>query len=289
MRGDDRHVWPSDCTRGRCRDDMSNSSLDRSTVVGAGVALFGVMGGLWLDGGSVRQVLQPTAALIVGGGTLGAVMLQFPLITVKQALLHIKDAFLEPPVEDQALINQLVQYCSRARRQGMLGLDQDLPEVDSQFLRKALTLGVDGASGAELRRVMELDLERRAENEEDVAKVYEAAGGFAPTLGIMGAVLGLIQVMQQMDNIGEIGKGIAVAFVSTLYGIGIANLLFLPLAGKLRIRFRARQVAREMILNAVVSIVEGASPVALRHELEFITTASSWEVPAVVSQELLVR
>ena len=269
--------------------DMNKRSLDRSTLFGAGVAVSGVVAGLWLDGGSVRQIVQPTAALIVGGGTVGAVMLQFPFRTLKEALKQAKEALLEPPMEDQALIDQLVMYCSRARRWGIVGLDRDLPEVEDRFLRKALTLGVDGFSGAALRRVMEWDLRCREEAEEGIAKVYEAAGGFAPTLGIMGAVLGLIQVMQRMDNMGEIGKGIAVAFVSTLYGIGMANLLFLPLAGKLRIRFRARQVAREMVLNAVVSIVEGTSPVALRHELEFLAAASHREEPSIASQELLVR
>ena len=134
---------------------------------------------------------------------------------------------------------------------------------------------------------MERDLGYREEKEENIARVFEAAGGFSPTFGIMGAVLGLIQVMQRMDNMGEIGKGIAVAFVSTLYGIGLANLLFLPLTGKLRIRFRTRQIARERALEAVVSIVEGISPVALRHELEFAAASSPWNAQPHASGELL--
>lgn len=268
---------------------MNKSSLDRSTLCGTGIALFGVAAGLWLDGGSFRQIVQPTAALIVGGGTLGAVMLQFPLVTLKQALKQLRDVLLEPHLEEQEAIDQLVRYCSRARRQGMLGLDRDLPEIEDDFLRKALTLGVDGFPAQDLRRVMERDLGCREEQEENIARVFEAAGGFSPTLGIMGAVLGLIQVMQRMDNIGEIGKGIAVAFVSTLYGIGLANLLFLPFAGKLRIRFRARQVVREMALNAVVSIVEGISPTTLRYELEFAAATSPRDAPPVPSQELLTQ
>ncbi|MGI4828071.1 MAG: flagellar motor protein [Janthinobacterium lividum] len=268
---------------------MRKQSLDRSTLFGIGVALFGVITGLWLDGGSIRQIVQPTAALIVGGGTLGAVMLQFPLHTLEQALKQLKKALLEPDLERQQGIDDLVRYCSRARRQGMVGLDAELPEVEDSSLRKALTLSVDGFGAADLRRVMERDLQGREEQEEDIARVFEAAGGFAPTLGIMGAVLGLIQVMQRMDNIGEIGKGIAVAFVSTLYGIGLANLLFLPLAGKLRIRFRARQVAREVALEAVISIVEGISPVALRHELEFAAAPYPWKASPVPVQELVAR
>lgn len=268
---------------------MNKSSLDRSTFLGAGVAIFGVIAGLWLDGGSVRQIAQPTAALIVGGGTLGAVMLQFPLSTLEQALKQLRHALWEPDLDDQEEIERLVQYCSRARRHGLVGLDRDLPEMEDGFLRKTLTLAVDGFLPSDLRRVMEQDLSGREDKDENVARVLEAAGGFSPTLGILGAVLGLIQVMQRMDNIGEIGKGIAVAFVSTLYGIGLANLVFLPLAGKLRIRFRAQHVMRQMMLEAVISIVEGISPVALRHELEFATTATPWSRQPLPSQELLTR
>ena len=269
--------------------ETSKRSLDRSTFLGIGAALFGVIAGLWLDGGSLRQIVQPTAVLIVGGGTLGAVMLQFPMRTLEQALKQIKEALLEPAKDEQRVMDQLIYYCSRARRQGMVGLDGELAEVEDEFLRKALTLGIDGFSISELRKVMERDLLCREEQEDSMARVFEAAGGFSPTLGIMGAVLGLIQVMQRMDNIGEIGKGIAVAFVSTLYGIGLANLLLLPVAGKLRIRFRAKQIARERALSAVVSIVEGISPVALRHELELAAALSSRKTQSLTAQELLAR
>lgn len=270
--------------------NMKRTSLDRSTLFGAGVALFGVVAALLLDGGSLRQIVQPTAALIVGAGTLGAVMLQFPFDTVTRALGHSREALLQPKAGSQQLREQLVGYCSRARRHGLVRLDGELSEIEDDFLRKALSLAVDGFLPQDLRRVMERDLLSREEDEENIARVFEAAGGFSPTLGILGAVLGLIQVMQRMDNIGEIGRGIAVAFVSTLYGIGLANLVFLPLAGKLRIRFRMRQVTREIMLNAVVSIVEGVSPVALRHELELGSTSFLWETPPAASpQEVLAR
>lgn len=267
---------------------MSKLSLDRSTCFGAGVALAGVITGVWLDGGSVRQVLQPTAALIVGAGTAGAVMLQFPLSVIKQAVGQLKSALLEPDRDARESIDDLVRCCSLARRQGMLGLDRVLPEVADEFLRNALTLCVDNFAISDMRRVMERDLQLREEQEEEIVRVFEAAGGFSPTLGIMGAVLGLVQVMQRMDNIGEIGKGIAVAFVSTLYGIGLANLLFLPLAGKLRIRFRGRQVERTTALEATLLIAEGISPVALRHQLEFARASSLWEAQPA-AQELVSR
>ena len=195
---------------------MSKLSLDRSTYLGAGVALAGVMAGVWLDGGSVRQLLQPTAALIVGAGTAGAVMLQFPLSVLTQAAGQLKTALLEPGRDARENLDDLVRYCSLARRQGMLSLDRVLPEIADEFLRKALTLCVDNFAISDMRRILERDLQLREEQEEDIVRVFETAGGFSPTLGIMGAVLGLVQVMQHMDNMGEIGKGIAVAFVSTL-------------------------------------------------------------------------
>jgi chemotaxis protein MotA len=224
--------------------------------------------GLVLDGGSLRQILQPSAALIVIAGTLGAVMVQFPmemLIETCKLLPHV--LFDRGPVHAAAL-EEMVAYCVQARRHGIVRLETQLPEIEDPFLRKALTYAVDGAQTRVMRENMELDLDLADEREYSVVKVLEAAGGFAPTLGIMGAVLGLIQVMQRMDNVAEIGKGIAVAFVSTLYGLGLANLILLPLAGKLRIRLREKQLVREMILEAVSSIMEGIGPRALKEKLE---------------------
>lgn len=267
---------------------MSRTSVDRSTFVGAGVALSGLVAGVWLDGGSVRQILQPTAALVVGGGTAGAVMLQFSLGTLRQAAGQLKSVLREPDWDERNTLEELVRYCSLARRQGIISLDRELAEVKDEFLRKALTMCVDNFRVSDMRRVMERDLDLREDQEEQIARVFEAAGGYSPTLGIMGAVLGLIQVMQRLDNLGEIGRGIAVAFVSTLYGIGLANLLFLPLAGKLRHRFRARQMERTMALEAVILIAEGISPVALRHELELAGAISLRDVQ-VSAQELVGR
>jgi chemotaxis protein MotA len=263
---------------------MSEQHIDRSTLLGGAVALGGIVSGLLLDGGSIRQIVQPTAALIVVGGTTGAVMLQFPFSSLKRALMQLREGLFERDADDQVSMEQLLGYCSRARRLGIMALDAELQRVPDEFVRKALTLGVDGFAAQEIREVMERDLANWEENEQEAARVFEAAGGFSPTLGIMGAVLGLIQVMQHMDDIGSIGKGIAIAFVSTLYGIGLANLLFLPIAGKLRIRARARLFTREMALDAVVAIVQGVSPLALRQRLEFHAQTDS---VALTSRELV--
>ena len=246
---------------------MSGRMVDKSTVGGILVAAIGVTVGLVLDGGRVTQVLQPTAALIVFGGTLGAVMVQFPVRVLFQALRGLREVFLEPPPPSPEFIERLLGYALKARRRGLIALDSDLAKMDNLFLKKCLTCVVDGMRRNELCELMESDIAQQEERDESLARVLDAAGGFAPTIGIIGAVLGLIQVMQRLDNIGEVGKGIAVAFVATLYGVGSANLLFLPLAGKVRIRAAEARRERVLILDAALSIAEGVSPRALKEKL----------------------
>jgi chemotaxis protein MotA len=242
-------------------------TIDRSTLGGILVASVGIVVGLLLDGGSLRQIVQPTAAFIVFGGTLGAVMVQFPLQTLRHALVSLKQVFLEPGAPTPASVEVLLGYANKARRRGLIALDADLKDIEDPFLRKCLTCAVDGMQKEPLRELMQIDLAVEEEKAEGAARVLESAGGFSPTVGILGAVLGLIQVMQRLDNIGEVGKGIAVAFVATLYGVGSANLLFLPLAGKMRIRARETYVQRELMLEAALSIADGTSPRALRDKL----------------------
>jgi len=244
------------------------SAFDMSTLGGIMIAIGGLLFGLLLDGGKLAQVIQPTAALIVFGGTLGAVMVQFPLRVMIQALAHLKDVFLNREPESDELVNNLLRYAYKARKEGLLSLDAELAKIKDPFLNESLMLAVDGVSAAELRKMMELQLDYRGEKDERIPKVFEAAAGFAPTIGILGAVMGLIQVMQRLHDINAVGKGIAVAFVATIYGVGSANLLFLPWAGKIRIRIRERQVIQEMTLEAVLSIVDGISPRALEMQLK---------------------
>ncbi len=247
---------------------MAKRGIDRGVIAGVLLAVLGILAGLLLEGGRLTQILQPTAALIVLGGTLGAVLIQFPLRTVQEAARRLRDVLFDSATLCSDHAGELVEWCAHARRQGVLALDAHLETIEDAFLRKCLTCAVDGVPVPVMRATMEIDLDLYEEREEELVKVFEAAGGFAPTLGIIGAVLGLIQVMQRMENVSEIGKGIAVAFVSTLYGIGFANLFFLPLAGKLRIRLRERQLMREMTLEAVVAIAEGISARALRRKLQ---------------------
>jgi chemotaxis protein MotA len=241
--------------------------VDKSSFAGLILGLGGIVVGLLLEGGKLSQVLQPTAAIIVFGGTLGAVLLQYPMAVVVTAFRQLIQVFFEPRIDPQQTVRQLVAFANKARRQGIVSLDTDLSTVNDPFLKKSLMLAVDGTEPQELRKMMQLELDNQAEYEENIPKVFESAGGFAPTIGIIGAVLGLIQVMQHLDNINEVGKGIAVAFVATVYGVGSANLFFLPSSGKLRLRMRETQVLHEMTLEGVISILEGMNPRMLETKL----------------------
>jgi chemotaxis protein MotA len=234
--------------------------VDKSTFAGIFLSIAGIVAGLLLEGGKLTQIVQPTAALIVFGGTIGAVLLQFPMAVVLQAGRRLTSIFFQKKPDTARMIADMVSYANKARREGIVALDSELSGIEDSFLRRSLTLAVDGTEPDELRKIMELELDNKAEREENIPRVFESAGGFAPTVGIIGAVLGLIQVMQHLENIDEVGKGIAVAFVATVYGVGSANLLFLPSAGKLKIRMREEQLLREMTLEGVISILEGENP-----------------------------
>ncbi|MDR3792457.1 MAG: flagellar motor protein [Terracidiphilus sp.] len=241
--------------------------MDKASIGGVLLAVAGIVVGLLIEGGNIGQILQPTAALIVFGGTLGAVLLQFPLTTVAAAFASLAHIFSAPRRQDEQLMRLLVNFANKARRQGVVSLDADLPTIQDPFLKQSLMLAVDGTEPSELRAIMRVSLDSKMEDEERLPAVFESAGGFAPTIGILGAVLGLIQVMQHLDNISEVGRGIAVAFVATIYGVGIANLFFIPFAGKMRLRIRDHYRRREMMLEAVVSILEGINPRMLEVKL----------------------
>ena len=248
--------------------------MDTSSFIGILIAVAGILIGLLVEGGHIGQILQPTAAMIVFGGTLGAVMLQFPLNIVGRAARKLMRVFVYRSNNPQNLVRQLIQYANKARRSGIVSLDQDLNAIHDPFLKKALTLAVDGTEPAELRKTMELHLANQLDLEEKIPAVFDAAGGFSPTIGILGAVMGLIQVMQHLDKIEEVGRGIAVAFVATIYGVGAANLFFLPVAGKLRGRIEEEHLMKEMALEGVISILEGLNPRMIELKLESFVAAS---------------
>jgi chemotaxis protein MotA len=241
--------------------------MDKASIGGVLLAIAGIVAGLLMEGGNIGQIVQPTAALIVFGGTMGAVLLQFPLGTVAAAFRRLGHVFAAPRKHNDELIRLLIAFANKARRNGVVSLDADLQTIQDPFLKQTVMLAVDGTEPADLRKIMQVSLESSTENEERLPAVFESAGGFSPTVGILGAVLGLIQVMQHLDNIQEVGKGIAVAFVATIYGVGIANLFFIPMAGKMRLRIREDYLRREMMLEGVISILEGMNPRMLEVKL----------------------
>jgi chemotaxis protein MotA len=239
-------------------------------VAGSGLILLGQA----LEGGSVRSILQATAALIVVGGTAGAVCVSFTLHDLRVAFRSLRTVFVDTyePVED--CIHEIVRLATKARRQGIISLENELNEKTDIFLRKSLAHAVDGAKPATLRDLMELEIVHQEEHDEAPARVFDAAGGYSPTMGILGAVLGLIQVMEHLNEPEQIGGGIAIAFVATVYGVGLANLVYLPIATKLRLRARRMAKRRELMMEGVLAIQEGLNPRLIEEKLRaFLVTA----------------
>ena len=246
---------------------------DLISVAGIVVALAGILGGLLLEGGRIKDVAQVTAALIVLGGTGGAVMVSTPLPVLKGALRRMAGVFLDSTPDLNKIMEEVIDYASKARKNGLVSLEDEAAKIADPFLRKALNLGVDGTDPQEIRNMLELQIAIEEQTGEAEAKVFESAGGYAPTIGIIGAVLGLIQVMKNLANIDEVGHGIAVAFVATVYGVASANLLFLPMASKIKARRHAESRRQELILEGVSGIVEGLNPKLIREKLRAFTGA----------------
>ena len=246
----------------------SSSKLDFSTVAGIGMAVGGIVGGLLLENGSIQDVMQGTAAMIVFGGTLGAVLITNPISVVQRAIGGLVHVFFEKTHNATAVIEALIQFSAKARKNGIVSLEQDAAALQEPFFRKALNLAVDGTDLQELRKMMEIDILLSEQAAEAEARVWESAGGYAPTIGIIGAVMGLIQVMKQLDDMGQVGRGVAVAFVATLYGVGLANLLLLPTATRVRSLARQETLRCELIHEGVRAIVSGLHPYLIRMRLE---------------------
>lgn len=255
-------------TTGQAAPRKPSSQPDIATIGGLVLAAAGILGGLILDGGKLTDIAQVTALLIVLGGTIGAVMVTTPLHTLIRAGKCLGNVFFERKESALEVIDEIISYATKARKNSLISLETDLPKIGDPFLRKAISLSVDGTDLQELRKMMELDIALEQRSGEAVAKVYEAAGGYAPTIGIIGAVLGLIQVMKHLENIEEVGRGIAVAFVATVYGVASANLFFLPAAGKIKARFHHAIEIKELMLEGVCSIVEGLNPKLIRIKLD---------------------
>lgn len=243
--------------------------LDFGSALGLLLAAGGILGGFMLEGGKpFEQMMGLSAALIVFGGCLGATMVANPLRLVIEAFRQTADVLFEEDSSEEALIDQLVTYAIQARKEGVVSLESEAQAIEDPYFRKTMMLAVDGTDLQELRNMMELESDVLERTRNRAAHVYEAAGGFAPTIGIIGAVLGLIIVMGHIDDMSKVGHGIAAAFVATIYGVGSANILFLPAAHKIKMRAKVERDRQEMILEGVTGIIEGLNPKLVRMKLE---------------------
>lgn len=241
---------------------------DYTTFAGIAVAVAGIVGGLALEKGQIADLAQLTAALIVVGGTLGAVLISTPASILLRTIKRCHTVFFAENRDHQALKDQLLRFAWMARRGGIVSIEDQAAALEDSFMSKALLMAVDGIGNKEIRRQLEMDIRMAEERAEVDAQVFELAGGYAPTIGIIGAVLGLIRVMKHLENIGDVGNGIATAFVATLYGVGLANLLLLPCAAKIRSRIDDEIHRREVIMEAVLAIADGLNPNLIRTQLD---------------------
>ncbi len=241
--------------------------MDRSSIIGITLGAVAIVAGHLLEGGGAGSIVQGTAAAIVFGGTAGATLLSFPFSDVRRAVRSLREVFFGGRPDPEPVIRRIVDFAVTGRRNGLVALEPDLDAVGDSFLRRAVRLAIDGMNPKMLRETLEQEISTYEEERRRVAKVYETAGGFAPTVGILGAVLGLIHVMENLTEPAKLGAGIAVAFVATIYGVGSANLVLLPLSKKLNNRLNEELCLRELILEGVLGIQSGVNPYYLEQKL----------------------
>jgi len=242
--------------------------MDVISILGLLIGLAAILGGQWLEGGHLSSLLQPTAFVIVMGGTFGAVMLQSPFATFMQGMAMAKWVFTPPVLAQRELIERIADWSHTARKEGLLALEGYLAELNDPFLRKGLQLLVDGAEPERVREVLDVEIGAQEDQMKLAAKIWESAGGYAPTIGILGAVMGLIHVMENLSDPARLGSGIAVAFVATIYGVGSANLIFLPVAKKLLAHVSRFTLMREMYIDGLVGIANGDNPRIIESRLQ---------------------
>jgi chemotaxis protein MotA len=242
--------------------------MDIATIIGIVLALGAILGGQALEGGHVSSILQLTAFVIVIGGTIGACFVQTPLPLLLKAIGALSMAISNPHVDNKATIKLILDLANLSRKQGLLALESKMKEIKDPFLKKGVQLIVDGTDPKAVHEILEVEVEHHEEEGLKAAKVWEAAGGYAPTIGILGAVLGLIHVMENLADPSKLGGGIAVAFVATVYGVGSANLFFLPLANKIKLKLKEEANAKHLTVLGLVGLAQGENPRLLQEKLE---------------------
>ncbi len=242
--------------------------MDIATIIGLVLGFGAVVGGQILEGGHVSAIIQPTAALIVLGGTFGAAFVSFPMSTVFQAMKDARKVLFAHSESNETIIKEIIGYAAKARRNGLISLEQEAQSARDRFTRKGISLVVDGIDPQKLQDTMETELDTYEEHSKASAEFFEAAGGYAPTIGIIGAVLGLIHVMNNLADTSKLGAGIAVAFVATIYGLMTANIICLPFASKLKIRIKGELLQKRMIIEGLTAIQNGENPHYIEQKLK---------------------
>ena len=242
--------------------------MDYLSFLGVVVAFAAILGGNWLEGGHLEMLANGPAMIIVLGGTIGAVLLQTPINLFLRAMRMLGMVFIPPKHPLDATIGKLVEWSRVARKDGLLGLEAAAQEESDLFVRKGMQLLVDGNEPDEIRHTLEVELDSRERFDLQASKVLEAMGGYSPTIGIIGAVMGLIHVMQNLSDPSKLGGGIATAFVATIYGVGLANLFLLPMAAKLKTYVLQETHYRELIIEGLVAISEGENPRQIESRLQ---------------------
>jgi chemotaxis protein MotA len=242
--------------------------MDFLSFIGVAVAFAAIFGGNWLEGGHLDTLANGPAMVIVLGGSIGAVLLQTPIQTFLRAMRMLGMVFVPPRRVLEDTIDSLVNWSKVARKDGLLGLERAVQSESDLFVRKGMQLLVDGNEPEEIRHTLEVELDSRERFDLQASKVLEAMGGYSPTIGIIGAVMGLIHVMQNLADPSKLGSGIATAFVATIYGVGLANLFLLPMANKLKAYVLQESHYRELVIEGLVAISEGENPRQIETRLQ---------------------
>lgn len=242
--------------------------MDFLSFIGVAIAFAAILGGNWLEGGHLDTLANGPAMVIVLGGSIGAVLLQTPLRVFLRTMRMLGMVFVPPKHGLEATIDKLVEWSKVARKDGLLGLERALQDEPDLFVRKGMQLLVDGNEPDEIRHTLEVELDSRERFDLQAGKVLEAMGGYSPTIGIIGAVMGLIHVMQNLSDPSKLGSGIATAFVATIYGVGLANLFLLPMANKLKAYVLQESHYRELVIEGLVAISEGENPRQIETRLQ---------------------
>ncbi|MEQ1591932.1 MAG: flagellar motor protein [Thiobacillaceae bacterium] len=241
--------------------------MDYGSLIALGLAVVAILGGQAIEGGHVTLFLQPAAFLIVGVGTLAAVLMQNPISLFMRGVKMGKWIFRPPEGNNRETSRKILVWANIVRQEGFLALERQLAGVRDPYLKSGLQLLVDGTAPDKLREALEVQITQFENHEYRASRIWEAAGGYSPTLGIIGAVMGLIHVMGSLSDPHKLGDGIAVAFVATIYGVGLANLVFLPIANKLKLIIAGRVSERELILDGLVGIANGDNPRIIEQRL----------------------